>query len=384
VKKLETQILIIGGGPAGSTTALYLSRLGYKIILVEKKVFPRETLCGEFLSKEVTDVLKELNIFDDFINLKPTRINSFKAVDSSGIEVRCDINFEAFALKRSVFDTFLLEKARSRMINIIQPAEVVTVLKNNSDFISEVKINSRETVTINSKLVIAAYGKQNIMDKRMQREFVKEKSNLNGVKFHLPVSLLNNISTNEIIIYTDRGFYCGMNRVNENEMTVCFLEDRKTSKIPLREKLIEMIQSSKKFNKVFTLEAINYIRTVNLYGTGNIYFGKKNLIENDIIMIGDCARVIAPLAGDGIGMAMESAKILSNSISINNINESHRENLYLDYRKNFEKAFNNRIKVASISQKLILDTLFRKIGFRIVNRYPSILSSLVKYTRVIN
>jgi flavin-dependent dehydrogenase len=47
-------------------------------------------------------------------------------------------------------------------------------------------------------------------------------------------------------------------------------------------------------------------------------------------MIGDSARVISPLAGNGIGMVMESAKILSEIISKNFINESHRENLYLD------------------------------------------------------
>lgn len=384
MKKLETQILIIGGGPAGSTTALYLSQLGFDITLVEKKSFPRETLCGEFLSKEVTDVLKDLNIFDDFIKLKPYRINAFRAVDSSGIEVRSDLNFKAYALKRSVFDTFLLEKAKSRITNIIQPAEVVSTLKINSDFISEIKDNSGESFRINSKLVIAAYGKQNILDKKMQREFVNEKSNLNGVKFHIPISLLNNISTDEIIIYTNKGFYCGMNRVNENEVTVCFLEDRRTSKIPVREKLIDMIKSNKHFNKVFSDEALHYIRSVNIYGTGNIYFGKRKLIENGIIMIGDSARVISPLAGDGIGMAMESAKLLSEIISKNTIDESHRENLYLDYRNNFKKAFNKRLKAASITQKLILGTIFRKIGFGIANRYPAILSSLIKFTRRLN
>ncbi len=39
------------------------------------------------------------------------------------------------------------------------------------------------------------------------------------------------------------------------------------------------------------------------------------MIENGIIMIGDAARVISPLAGDGIGMAMESAKLLYEIIS---------------------------------------------------------------------
>ena len=48
MKKLETGILIIGGGPAGSTTALYLSQLGLDITLIEKKIFPRETTYLKF------------------------------------------------------------------------------------------------------------------------------------------------------------------------------------------------------------------------------------------------------------------------------------------------------------------------------------------------
>ncbi|MBP1683127.1 MAG: FAD-dependent oxidoreductase [Ignavibacteriaceae bacterium] len=133
-----TDILIIGGGPAGSTSALYLSQLGFDITLVEKKAFPRETLCGEFLSKEVTDILIELNLFNDFISLNPNKLKSFRAVDDSGIELKSDLNFEAYAMKRSVFDLLLVEKAQSRKVNIIQPAEVISTTKSNSNFISEI------------------------------------------------------------------------------------------------------------------------------------------------------------------------------------------------------------------------------------------------------
>ncbi|MEO8233548.1 MAG: FAD-dependent oxidoreductase, partial [Ignavibacteriota bacterium] len=307
---LETEILIIGGGPAGSTTALYLSQLGYDITLIEKKSFPREILCGEFLSKEVTDVLKELNAFDDFILLKPIKINSFLAVDDSGIELKSDLNFDAYGMKRSFFDSLLLEKARERKVHIIQPAEVISSIKINSDFISEIKDDSGKIIQIKSKLIIAAYGKQNILDKKLHRDFVNRKSNLNGVKFHIPVNLLNCSFRDEIRIYTNDELYCGMNQVSGTEMTVCFLENRRQSKIPSREKLIDVIKSNNHFLKIFSADAFEHIKSTNIYGTGNIYFGKREIIENDIIMVGDAARVISPLAGDGIGMAMESAKLL--------------------------------------------------------------------------
>lgn len=379
MSEFSTDILIVGGGPAGSTVALYLSKLGFDIAIVEKKVFPREVLCGEFLSKEVTDVLKDLNIFDDFLSLKPNKLKSFRAIDDSGIELKSDLNFDAYPMKRSVFDSFLLEKAKSRNVKVIQPAEVISITKNNSGFISEIIEGADNKLQINAKLIIAAYGKQNILDKKLERGFVNTKSNLNGVKFHLPINLLNDAFSDEIRIYTDEEIYCGMNQVSDTEMTVCFLENRKLSKIPSRERLIEVIKSNKNFQKVFKEEAIDYIETTNIYGTGNIFFGKREVVENGIIMVGDAARVISPLAGDGIGMAMESAKHLYSIISEYNI--ANLNEIILNYKKQYEKIFNKRLMTAKIIQRIILNRISRIVGFSFAKKYPAILPYLIKFTR---
>ena len=379
MNELNTDILIIGGGPAGSTTALYLSELGLNITLIEKKIFPREVLCGEFLSKEVTDILKELNIFNDFLSLNPNKLNSFRAVDESGIELNSNLNFDAYALKRSVFDLFLLNKARDKNVKVMQPAEVISTITSNCEFISVIEENNGNKLQIKSKLVIAAYGKQNILDKKFDRDFVNKKSNLNGVKFHLPTNLLDKQFDDEIRIYTDEELYCGMNQVSDTEMTVCFLENRKQSKIPSRERLIEVIKSNNHFKKVFSEDAIDYIKTTNIYGTGNIYFGKREVVENGIIMVGDAARVISPLAGDGIGMAMESARLLYSVFS--KYNPDNIDKIYSDYVTQYEKIFSKRLKTAKIIQGIILNRKSRRLGFGLVKNYPSLLPYLIKFTR---
>jgi len=208
MKIFETEILIIGGGPAGSTASLYLSQLGFNIILIEKKSFPRETLCGEFLSTEVVRILNQLNIFNDFIALKPNKIDSFRAIDDSGIELKTELGFDAYAIKRSAFDSLLLEKAKHSDVKVIQPAEVISTIKTGLDFVSKVKEDSGQIIQIKSKLVIAAYGKQNILDKNFGRDFINKKSNLNGVKFHIPIELLESVFKNEIRIYVDEELYC--------------------------------------------------------------------------------------------------------------------------------------------------------------------------------
>ena len=77
-------IIVIGGGPAGSSAAMLLSKKGFSIALIEKKVFPREVLCGEFISKEVTEFLEDNSLFEDFLKLNPNPLTSFRFIGSRG------------------------------------------------------------------------------------------------------------------------------------------------------------------------------------------------------------------------------------------------------------------------------------------------------------
>jgi len=67
MKTYNHDISIIGGGPAGAMASLYLSNFGIESCIIEKKRFPREVLCGEFLSCEVVSSLKKLNLFNKFL-----------------------------------------------------------------------------------------------------------------------------------------------------------------------------------------------------------------------------------------------------------------------------------------------------------------------------
>ena len=102
--KLDYETAVIGGGPAGSSTAINLAKKGFKVCLFEKTSFPRETICGEFLSKEVIENLKILNLFDKFNALKPNLINSFRYFNDNGESISTHFNFNAYSLKRSTFD----------------------------------------------------------------------------------------------------------------------------------------------------------------------------------------------------------------------------------------------------------------------------------------
>jgi flavin-dependent dehydrogenase len=98
-------------------------------------------------------------------------------------------------------------------------------------------------------------------------------------------------------------------------------------------------------------------------------------------MIGDSSGIIAPLAGDGIGIAMESGKLIAD-LYLKRKKErlTHDQISYL-YEKEWNKLFLNRIKKAKIIQNLIINRYGREAGFRLVKIFPALLPYLIKSTR---
>jgi len=375
-------VAIIGGGPAGSMAAIYLSRVGFDVCLIEKKKFPRDVLCGEFLSEEVTTILKELQLFEEFLALNPVLISRFKSVNESGTEIRSNLSFPAYALKRSLFDEFLMNKAINSGANVYQPAEADFIRREDNKFlVGIIKKNNKEDILVDVSNVIAAYGKQNGFDKKLKRDFITSSSGLNGIKFHIPNSSIKNFPPDEISIYTAENIYCGINTISENETTLCALEKRVNGESSPRNRILKLLESNKKFGNLFKPDFENTLNDLPVYGTGNIYFGRRNVVENHIFMIGDAAGVIAPLAGDGIGMAFQSAKLISSLLSDYKKGKYSGYQLEKTYVMEWNKLFLRRIRFALFVQNLVLRRFTNKISYSFSKIFPSIMPVLIKVTR---
>ena len=374
------EVAIVGGGPAGSSAAINLAKKGFDVCLFEKKVFPRETVCGEFLSKEVIENLRELNLFEKFQSLNPNKINSFRFINNNGDDIFSSLDFQAYSLKRSTFDNFLLQQAKENNVKIFQPAEVIEII-NLEDHYKVVFYSSNKKESVEVKNVIAAYGKQNILDKCLHRSFINVRSKLNGIKFHLEEKYFDGFNKNEIHIYSGKNIYCGINAVNDNMVTLCFLEDRNYYSNTAKDHLMDLFDNNIRFKNLFNTDLDTMINHSTIYGTGNIYFGKKNIIENGIYMIGDAAGIIAPLAGDGIGIAFESAKVLVDLLFEEKEKKIDSDILGRKYINEWNNLFSKRLFTAKLIQDFILKNYLKNIGFYFIKMVPNSLNYFIKATR---
>ena len=369
-------IIIIGGGPAGSSAAMLLTKKGYSVALIEKKIFPREVLCGEFISGEVIHFMEENSLLTDFLNLKPNTVTSFRFTGSNGKEISSALTFPAYSLKRSKLDHFLLLNARDNGVCIFQPAEVKALSEFNDGY-SVPLLTSEGMSSISSKIIVAAYGKQNILDRKLRRQFASN-TPMNGIKIHLNKNCLNNFPMHEIQIYSGSGIYCGLNAVDENTVTVCFLYNREKHKTTSTGMLEKLANENPTFGSLISDDFINQLDCNQVYGTGNIYFGTKELTDRGIFYVGDSAGVIAPLAGDGIGMAVQSAQLLSDILNRNNLDITKSS---LDYNREWRKQFSGRLRTAGSIQTLIMNKFVEQIGLNILSNLPFLLPKLIKSTR---
>ena len=71
-------VVIVGAGPSGSTAAYYLAKAGKKVLLLEKKKFPRDKICGDAVCKTAIEILHEMGIYQELIKENKALVVSCK------------------------------------------------------------------------------------------------------------------------------------------------------------------------------------------------------------------------------------------------------------------------------------------------------------------
>ena len=116
---MARDLLVVGGGPAGASTAAWAARAGLDVLLVERTVFPRDKACAEYLSPEAARDLDALGVLGD-VEAAAVKLTGMRVVADDGSEMlgrfSASGGFEAYrpyglALPRSRLDAIVLEGA---------------------------------------------------------------------------------------------------------------------------------------------------------------------------------------------------------------------------------------------------------------------------------
>ncbi|WP_124980436.1 NAD(P)/FAD-dependent oxidoreductase [Nonlabens xiamenensis] len=358
-------IIIAGGGLAGLTAAILFSSQ-FNVLLIEPDSYPRHRLCGEYLSQEVQSILHQIDVsLDDLTEVKIKRL-SLTTRNNKRLET--DLPLGGYGISRYVLDQELFRKA-SRQAAIEQD-KVLKVHLQDDTYI--VKTTKHE---ITCKQFIMASGKRSILDKALNRPFMKRKSPWLAVKmhyaYHMPMDLVE--------LHNFKGGYAGLSKVENDRVNLCYLTTYQSFK---KQGSIEQFQdkvmrSNHALDKFFSSAEALWDKPISI---SQINFDPKKPVEDSIPMLGDAAGLIHPLCGNGMAMAIHSAALAHEALRSFLTGRISREQALKNYETAWKREFSSRLRTGRYLQHLLMHPFYTKTAYKILETFPGLLPKIIART----
>ena len=268
-------------------------------------------------------------------------------------------------------DQYLYQQAITNGCQIFQD----TV--NNIQFEKEeFTVFTTNNLEFNATIVLGAFGKRSNLDLKLNRDFILKNSPWLAVKAHYSGNFPNYL----VGLHNFIGGYCGVSKVENDKINICYLVDYESFK---QYKNIEEFQTNVMYKNpnlkvIFENCVLIFDKPLTI---SQISFEKKDVVENHILMIGDTAGLIHPLCGNGMAMAIHSAKIASDLIlSFLNNKINSRKELEEKYIQEWNSNFKNRLKIGTFLSKIVQKKQLITFLMQLLVIFPFILPIIIKKT----
>ncbi|MCB9419116.1 MAG: NAD(P)/FAD-dependent oxidoreductase [Ardenticatenaceae bacterium] len=371
----ERDVIVVGAGPAGATTAVYLAQQGYDVLLLDRHQFPRDKTCGDAVPAGAIDTLNHLGMGDkiqqavqrgELYPLESMRLVSPKGYELEAMFHKGPGGNDSYVAPRQYFDVLIQQHAIDSGAKFRQAQATAPLLENGRVVGVKVKENGR-IQELHSKVVVGADGVTSVITRTLRP---KENQHTDG---HRAVALRAYIEGlkefphqvefylyNQILPGYAWIFPTAQNRANIGlGMRLDHFRAKKQSLEEMLDTFLAMPAIKKRLQPGWKLHDM---------ATWQLNFGSQQHLQHvydSAILVGDAAGLINPLTGGGIHNAIISAKLAARTV-----HEALQRN---DTSRSSMQIYEQRIHEA------IWGSMKRSYQFqRSLMRFPMLIDFLVK------
>lgn len=352
-------VIIVGGGPAGSAAGIHLARHGYRVLILERHRFPREKLCGEFIAPEAIPLLERLDVLSTLRAAGAHIVTGGALIAATGESVIA--SFSEFrgtpgyglGLSRRVFDHLLWQKAQACGADVLDRFNVhrlVPVGHRTRGVVGAI-VGSEREICFHGEIVVDASGRGRHLFSKHQanargstRRFFWPPRRSTWIAYQIHLSDVTEIDGRVELYFYSTG-YGGMIPIEGGLFNLCAITTRDVARCTHGNP--QRLMAATVGEHPVAREKLRRARIEGkVLGVGPLDFGLAPETAA-VLRIGDARGEMDPFLGQGIRLALESGELAARVIH-EAMSRGDPTNVAQAYEASYRAAFGSRFLIASL------------------------------------
>src|SRR5437867_4554920 len=324
-------VAIVGGGPAGSVCAAFCSRAGLGTLVLEREDFPREKVCGDCLNPSCWPVLERLGLVAPVRDLPHSKLDSVEFIAIGGRNVIVDLPSGddcELSVKRSLFDALLLKRAQELGAHVREET-TVTALSHDGNW----RIETARGENFSARILVGADGRNSTVARLCNLLPTPARERV-ALQAHIP--LPRNFGRRVVLQFLPEG-YSGQAPVYETELNFCLVGTPPT-----------ISRLRRWAERHFEITSDQSWRTITQLTRSPVPCARENLL-----FVGDAARVVEPFTGEGIYYAMRSGELAADAIT-KIVRDEDRQSALREFTRACAEMYRGRLWINRLARGAVL------------------------------